>query len=217
MKKKLIIFFVLVLLTIVVSSIYYKKYYTSTDWNYEGEAVILIANPDYEFVGTTKIKLDGEIYGFGKYYLGDVFIEKLEELSSYTGKNKVSTLYRYNLDKEGEECFEDKEKRKRLSDQIVEATYHTGKMPKAKMTYFYWYEWGLDSRGRTKRKDVAASYFYMKKPGEMPCVLYLIPQPRVGETITCYFIIPEVSTREEAISLMKENFEGLGMGNFIYY
>lgn len=56
-----------------------------------------------------------------------------------------------------------------------------------------------------------------QKKSKMPCILYLIPQPGVGETITCYFIIPEVSTREEAISLMKENFEELGMGNFIYY
>lgn len=215
-KKKLIIFFVLLFLTITVLSIFYKKFYTSTDWNYEGDAVILVANPDYEFVGTTKIKLDGEIYGFGRYYLGDVFVEKLEELCSYTGNNKVSTMYRYNLDTEGEKCFEDKEKRKRLSDQIVNATYHAEKMPKAKMTYFDWYEWGMDSRGRTKRKEVAASYFYMKEPGEMPCVLYLIPQFKMGRVIT-YFIVPGVSTREEAISLMKENFEGLGMGNFVYY
>ena len=84
------------------------------------------------------------------------------------------------------------------------------------MTYFYWYEWGMDSRGRTKRKEVAASYFYMKEPGGMPCVLYLIPQFKMGRVIT-YFIVPGVSTREEAISLMKENFEELGMGNFIYY
>ncbi len=216
MKKKLIIFFVLVLLTIIVLSIGYQKYYTSTDWNYEGDAVILRAHPDYEFVGTTKIKLDGEIYGFGKYYLGDVFIEKLEELCSYTGNKKISTIYRYNLDTGGEKCFEDKEKRKRLSNQIVDATYYTGKIPKAKMAYLYWYDWRLNSRGKVKLERVATSYFYMKKPGKMPCVLYLIPE--VEEWITtCYFIVPGVSTREEAISLMKENFEGLGTGNFIYY
>ena len=213
MKKKIIILFVLIFLAIVVSSVCYKKYYTSTDWNYEGNAVILVENDDYEFVGTTKIKLDGEIYGFGKYYLGDVFIEKLEELCSYTGNNKVSTLYRYNLDTEGEKFYKEKENRKILSDQIVDATSYTRKIPKAKMAYLYWYEWGLNSRGKVKRERVATSYFYMKKPGKMPCVLYFIPE--VEEHITCYFIVPGVSTREEAISLIKENFEGLG--NFAYY
>lgn len=216
-KKKLIIFFVLLFLTITVLSIFYKKFYTSTDWNYEGDAVILVANPDYEFVGTTKIKLDGEVYGFGRYYLGDVFVEKLEELCSYTGNNKVSTMYRYNLDTKGEKYFEDKENRKIQSDHIIDATYHAEKMPKTKMMFLGWYEWRMDPRGKITRERVAASYFYMKKPGKIPCVLYLIPQPGVGESITCYFIVPGVSTREEAISLMKENFEGLGMGNFVYY
>lgn len=152
----------------------YKQYNKGIPWNYNGQAAVLMDNPPYEFVGTTDIALNGEV--FGKYFLGDMRVEMFENLHTHKEEEHcygIITMYHYHLDTKGEAYVKEKERRKTLADGIIKATTGGEPMPGVKMMRLGWYEWTarLSSDEKVTCNDKVTGYLYYENAGRMPFVL----------------------------------------------
>lgn len=211
MKKKLwtTIIFVLVIAVGLIYWRYSVKFSESFDWDYEGRAVVLNRNPPYEFVEITDVILDGELFGFGKYFLGDLRIGTVEAMRHYKGNPEsayyaltgVMTMYRYALLSNGEEYFEDKKIRDRYAVEAEPATkiFDSDIL----MLMFRWeecYEYA-NQEGSIKMGGMAETgYFYFREKEKEMFVV------ETGD----YWIVPGVSTSEEALAVLAKNFGVLG-------
>lgn len=214
MKKKRCIIILLLALFItiflfIVHSI--SKKHNSFRWNYSGTAVVLSNSEPFEFKGMTDVTLDGTVYENGKFFLGDLRIGIVEEKRHYKGNPKsryyditgVMSIYRFLLLTEGEEYFNDNNNKEHCIIKSEPAWLDNigSKAEKIKMFPFRWFEWYeyANQEGNIKRAG------WMENGG-----LYFI---KAGENFvvrtTFELIVPGVTTQEEALDYLKENFHEL--------
>ena len=214
LKKSIIIVTILSISTILIILLY-RQYYKGTTWNYEGQAVVLTDDYSYEFVGLTDVVLNGKVYGFGKYFLGDIQIALVENEHAHCQNERchgMTTIYRHILDAQGYEYVN--KSMNQIADQIIPATILGNEMPGSKMIRVDWYEWVQQKRAggedRTVRKGFVTGYMYLNKAGEMPFAFRLMFMGKdIQEEYEYCIIVPGVSTREEALSLLEKDFKQL--------
>lgn len=214
MQKKINIMIATIFLVSMALIMTYKRYNEGITWNYEGQAVVLVDDSSYKFIGLTDVVLNGKVYGFGKYFLGDAKISLVEDQHTYCQDDNcygLKTMYRYHLDKEGDAYVN---KNKWIVDHIIPATVLGNEMPGRKMIRMDWYEWVPKKRTGGEDeiiyKSFVTGYMYFKKAGEMPFAFKLsFLRKDMQEEYKYCIIVPGVSTREEALSVLEKNFDGL--------
>ncbi len=214
MKKKIYYIVVTIILFIAIFLLFIQsmtRRHKSFDWNYSGTAVVLSNQKPYELKGKTDIILNGIVYENGNFFLGDLRIGIIERLRHYKGnKNSeyynmtgVMTLYRYLLLKEGKDYFNNTKNRDICIVKSESAWLDNveSKARKIKMFLFYWFEWYeyANQEGNIKRAPwMYNGGLYFIEPGK-----YFMVRTETE------FIVPGVTTQEEAINFIENYFEEL--------
>ena len=207
--KKRIFLIVLIFITLLFGFIFSKyRSKKSFDWNYDGKAVVLTTDSKHTFVEITDVTLSGIVYDSEKYFLGDLRVGTIEKEKHFHGEadfitKGMMTDYRYYRNKMGDAYFDTEKIQKQFELKIGQAqTYwNPVEIPDTKMLYFVWKEWF----GETADSEyTTVGHLHFKKAGSE---LFVI------ETLN-YLIVPGVSTRKEALSILHENFAYLDWYGF---